>query len=226
MNFFLRLKMLLIQAFEFINAFFQTLWGVWYLSSVRKPRVTIFGGSSLVKGNNRLGEQIKELSGYLIAHHVSVLTGGGFGVMEAASCILSDPDSKAEVIGVGVKALKEEKNKCVKRYFLLDYFFARKWLLMRYSTAFIVFPGGFGTLDELTEVLTLIYAKEIPKCPIILFGSKYWKGFFDWINVDAIQGGLVTEDQLELLSITDDMEFVKAVVLGVCQIRGTNGKGL
>ncbi len=225
MNYFERVKVLVVQAYEFMHVFYQTLSGIRYLNKVNRPIVSIFGGANLRRGDMHLAEHIRALSQYFIAHDISVLTGGGPGVMEAATCILPNPHSKAVVIGVGVKVLKEERNKCVKQYFLLDYLFARKWLLIHYSTAFVVFPGGFGTLDELTEVLTLMYTKEIPQMPVILFGSTYWKGFFDWINSDALRGGLITQNQLDMLSVTDDLEYVKSIVLGVCEIHMGKKKG-
>jgi hypothetical protein len=98
----------------------------------------------------------------------------------------------------------------------LQQFFARKWLMTRYSKAFIVFPGGFGTLDELFEVLTLIQTKNLPLVPVILVGSEYWNPFLQWLNDKALHYGLVVEHELELFIVTDDLEQAFCLVRNEC----------
>jgi uncharacterized protein (TIGR00730 family) len=120
-------------------------------------------------------------------------------------------------IGIGVRGL-EPKNPCVEEYFELDYFFARKWLLTQYSSGFIVFPGGFGTLDELAEVLTLLQTKHMKKVPIVLIGTDYWRPFMQWVTDQAVPRGLVLPEHVELFSVTDDIYKAFCFVRGECKI--------
>jgi len=136
--------------------------------------------------------------------------------MRAASCIVTTGSGKARIIGIGVKSLKEERNECVQEFMLLDFLFARKWLMIHYAAAFIVFPGGFGTLDEMMEVITLMHTKEIPRAPIVLVGSDYWKDLLYWIKTDAVRAGLICQENLELFTVQDDVEQIVALVKNHC----------
>ena len=138
----------------------------------------------------------------------------------SANCgaIKSSKEGKVKSIGIGVRGLNEPRNVCVEEYFELDYLFARKWLLTQYSSGFIVFPGGFGTLDELAQVLTLVKTKEIKKVPIVLIGSDYWRPFMQWITDEAVPRGLVKPDQVSLFSVTDDLYKAFCFVKGECDI--------
>jgi uncharacterized protein (TIGR00730 family) len=107
---------------------------------------------------------------------------------------------------------------CVEEYFELDYFFARKWILTQYSSGFIVFPGGFGTLDELSEVLTLIQTKQMKKVPIVLVGKEYWRPFMEWITDEALKHKAIEPEHVKLFSITDDMQTAFCFVRGQCEI--------
>ena len=123
----------------------------------------------------------------------------------------------ATSIGISVRGL-EDKNPCVQEYFKMDYFFARKWLLTQYSSGFVVFPGGFGTLDELSEVLTLLQTNQIKKVPIVLIGKEYWQPFMDWITNEMVDHQLITPEHVKLFSITDDIEQAFCFVRGKCTI--------
>ena len=195
----------------------QVVYGAWHLSKLQKPFVSIFGGARLSQ-ESPYAEKANELAQRLVEHNVSVLTGGGPGVMHAANCGAIEPKNggKGRSVGIGVKDLGEGKNPCVQEYFELDYFFARKWLLTRYSTAFIVFPGGFGTMDELSEVLTLIQTKKLERVPIILFGTSYWDSFMKWVTDEAIVHDLIAEKDLKLFTVTDDLEEVFCLVRDQC----------
>jgi uncharacterized protein (TIGR00730 family) len=98
----------------------------------------------------------------------------------------------------------------------LDFFFARKWLLINYSGAFIVFPGGFGTLDEFTEVITLIQTKKLAQVPIVLIGKDYWYPFLEWATNEGFGHGLIDKTALELFIITDDIEQAFRLVRDTC----------
>src|SRR5205814_452939 len=106
-------------------------------------------------------------------------------------------------------------NICVQDFIEVNQFWARKWLLTRYSTAFIVFPGGFGTLDEFAEVLTLIQTHRVAPTPLVLVGTEYWKPFMAWTH-EAFQHGAIKKEELELLFVTDDLEQVFTHALRAC----------
>lgn len=204
--------------FRLIRVVFQIIYGAWQISKLPRPIVTIFGGARLSK-KEPYWEIAHQLSNKLVEANISVITGGGPGLMEAASCgAIPRLGGKGVSMGIGVKDLGEGKNTCVQVYCQLDYFFARKWLLTRYSNGFVVFPGGFGTLDELTEVLTLIQTKKLKRVPIVLIGVEYWKDFLAWINNEALQHGLIAPEHLTLFTLTDDLEEAFCLLRDACEI--------
>jgi uncharacterized protein (TIGR00730 family) len=197
----------------------QLICGAWRVFSLTKPIVSIFG-SARMQQDDRYAKMAHRLSQMLVEDDISVLTGGGPGIMQAASCgaIESQEKDRGRTMGIGVKDLKEEENPCVEEYFELDYFFARKWLLTRYSTSFIIFPGGFGTVDELSEVLTLMQTNRMPRVPIVMIGKEYWKPFIEWVTDEALQHGLISQKDLDLFFITDDIDEAFCVVTQTCSI--------
>lgn len=215
-------------SWELLRIFLQLIYGAWRLSRLPDPMVSIFGGSRLAQ-TNIFFTKAHELGQRLISHGISVATGGGPGVMQAVSCGAAHVQHKyARSIGIGVTSFSEERNPCVEDYFELDQFFARKWLLTHYSEAFVIFPGGFGTLDELNEILTLIQTKHIKRVPIILFGSQFWKPFMNWITSAMLKDGLVSKDDIELFIITDDIDQVFFLICDRCvqegHVIGTDNK--
>jgi uncharacterized protein (TIGR00730 family) len=200
---------------------FQLLYGISKLSRLKKAPVTIFGGTRL-NADSIYIKKAQELAGMLADNNIPVLTGGGPGIMEAASCGAAMRQGKiVTTIGIGVKGLKEPLpfNKCVKETIEMDYFFSRKWLLVKYSVGFAVFPGGFGTLDELMELLTLIQTKMRPKAPIVLIGKEYWQPFLRWVEDSALKNGLITEQDAALFSVTDDICEAFNLLHATCQRR-------
>ncbi len=197
--------------------FFQILYGAWKISGSGGPYVSIFGGARFAQ-DDPYAHKAHALAGMLVDANISVLTGGGPGIMEAASCGAVNPKSTAKSIGISVKDLGEGRNPCVQIYFELDHFFARKWLLTRYSSAFVVFPGGFGTLDEMAEVLTLIQTKRIKPVPIVLIGKEYWDPFMHWIKTEAIKHGTVSEKDVALFTVTDDLHQAFCLVRDECAV--------
>jgi len=199
----------------------QLLYGFWRISSVPRPIVSFFGGARPENVDPYFRKALA-LSSRLVASGVSVLTGGGSGIMEAASCGIREEEDKVDPkhlgrsIGIGVKDLGEGSNPCVQEYFELDYFFARKWLLTRYSDAIFVFPGGFGTLDELAETLTLIQTGKIPVVPIILIGSEYWEPFMHWLVKEALHHGMVNKTEVDLFKVTDDLDEAYGWACAAC----------
>jgi len=198
------------------RVFRQIMYGVWRLTGISGPKVTIFGSARL-ELDDPYSKQAHQLGSKLVQNDISVLTGGGPGIMEAAHCGAMVKGTKATSLGIGVKELGEGKNPCVQEYFELDYFFARKWLLTHYSISFVVFPGGFGTLDELGQVLTLIQVKRIPRVPIVLIGKEYWQKLLQWLKEEALQHGAVSQDDLNLITITDDIDYALKVVVDFCK---------
>jgi len=206
-------------AWRFVRVFFQIIYGVWRISKLSHPIVSIFGSAKMSQ-TDKHAQEANQIASWLVEEGISVLTGGGPGIMEAANCGAIRPTKKGSVksIGIGVRGLNEPQNICVEEYFELDYFFARKWLLTQYSNAFIVFPGGFGTLDELAEVLTLIQTKQMKKVPIVLVGKDYWRPFMQWVTDEALARGLVKFEHVSLFSVTDDPYKAFCFVLGKCEI--------
>ena len=198
---------------------FQVLYGSWKIAKLSQPVVSIFGGSRFKEDNPYVAEA-HDLAGRLMQNNISILTGGGNGIMKGANCgAVKYAGGKAKSIGIGVRTLNEPRNNCVQEYFELDYFFARKWLLTHYSQAFIIFPGGFGTLDELSEILTLIQTKNLKPVPVILVGTEYWKGFTDWITAEIVSHKLLPEHHLKIFKVTDSLDEAFCLAVGVCKVK-------
>jgi uncharacterized protein (TIGR00730 family) len=171
--------------------------------------VSVFGSARIEDGDpyyelaRTVGRRLGE-SGFC------VITGGGPGVMEAAN--RGAMDAGAVSIGLNIELPFEQ---AANPYQTIDltfhYFFTRKVMFVRYANAFVVFPGGFGTLDELFEALTLIQTGKIRHFPILLVGSTYWSGLVDWIREQLAGRGLISPEDLDLFRITDDPEEVVAV---------------
>lgn len=204
---------------KFCPVFWQIIFGVLRISKLPKPIVSIFGSSKTAQ-TDKYAHEANMIAALLVKQGISVLTGGGPGIMEAANCgaVLKNKEGLVSSIGIGVRGLNESKNTCVQEYFEMDYFFARKWLLTQYSSGFIVFPGGFGTLDELAEVLVLIQTKQMKKVPIVLIGKEYWRPFMEWVTQEALPHGLIRREHVSLFSVTDDPYKAFCFVQGKCEI--------
>ena len=215
--------------FDFTKALFNTTYGVWKLSRLKEPRVTIFGGSKIGQ-DHPYSRQAMELAQKLVDHDISVLTGGGQGIMQSANCgAIRNGTKEIRSMGIGVKSLGlEEINKCVQDYVLMDYFFSRKWLLINYSVGFVYFPGGFGTLDELSEVATLIQTEQLSRnVPVILIGVEYWKPFMSWVNDSALANVLLKEKDKDVLVVTDDLDEALHILKTRCDsVRHGHGRGM
>ena len=195
----------------------QLLYGMMRMSRYAPPFVSIFGSARL-KQSDSYAVQAHEVAQRLVDADVSVLTGGGAGIMEAANCgAIYSHKGKGRSIGIGVRDLDEEPNTCVQDFIQINQFWARKWLLTRYSSAFIIFPGGFGTLDELFEVLTLMQTRRTPKAPIVLVGTEYWKPFIEWCVQEAFKHGAVSKEEIDLFFVTDTIDEVFNHALNLCK---------
>jgi len=201
--------------FRLLHVIFQTVCGYWRISKIPQPIVSIFGSARTYQ-DNVYAKQAHELSQKLLAHNISVLTGGGPGIMQAASCdITPTKGSSARILGIGVRGLEGPVD-CIKDYFELNYFWARKWLLTQYSQAFVVFPGGFGTLDEVAEILTLMQTKHMPVVPVVFIGVDYWQEFLDWLKNESLHHKMIDPDNLQLFVITDDLNEAFCLIMGQC----------
>ncbi len=175
-----------------------------------EPAVTIYGAARLQPGTYDY-EKTREIA-YLIGKEgFNVITGGGPGAMEAAN--LGAHEAGVKSIGLNIQLPEEQVSNAFTNVSLsFNHFFARKIMLVKYSTAFIIIPGGMGTLDELTEVLTLIQTKKIKPFPVILFNSAYWKGFLEWLQGQALANGYITDDDLKLLRLSDEPKEVVDII--------------
>lgn len=175
-----------------------------------EPAVTIYGSARL-RADDELYAQTEEIARRLGENGFSIITGGGPGVMEAAN----KGALKAGVPSVGLNIeLPEEQvsNAYTTRSITFNHFFVRKVMLVKYAVAFIIMPGGLGTVDELTEVLTLMQTLKIKPFPVVLFNSEYWQGLLDWLQSSVLARGFISEDDLDLLRICDHPdEVIEAV---------------
>ncbi|MDR3550879.1 MAG: TIGR00730 family Rossman fold protein [Candidatus Babeliales bacterium] len=219
MKIFRRLGQCFHTAWGWTKILVQVVRGVWKVSSLDEPIVTVFGGSRFLQ-TDPYALQAHKLAQMFVDHDVSVLTGGGPGIMEAASCgaiVQKGGNGKGISLGINVPGL-EGKNPCVHEYFEISHLFARKYLLTHFSDAFVVFPGGFGTLDELAEILTLIKVHKMPRLPIILIGIAYWEPFLAWLRNQVIVHGAISNQDLETFVVTDDLDRAFSLACATCRI--------
>jgi hypothetical protein len=175
-----------------------------------EPAVTIYGSARL-KPDDELYAQTEEVAYLLGKSGFNIMTGGGPGVMEAANKGARRAGVKS--VGLNIKLPQEQVcNDYADRTITFNHFFVRKVMLVKYASAFVIMPGGLGTLDELTEVLTLIQTEKIRPFPVILFSSEYWQGFLEWLKVTVLAHGAISEEDFELLRVFDSPgEVVGAV---------------
>ncbi len=171
------------------------------------PSVAFFG-SSRIKENDPYYNKAAELAGKIVEKGFAVITGGGPGIMEAAN--EGARMARGKSCGLCIDVPSEEPNPFIDSDHLLKfrYFFVRKVMFVRYAQAFVVLPGGFGTLDELFEALTLIQTKKISRFPIYLYGKDYWEGLIHWLKNEALKKGNLAASDLELIHLTDDLDEI------------------
>jgi uncharacterized protein (TIGR00730 family) len=172
--------------------------------------VSIFG-SARTPPENPQYRAAQETAGLLARAGYAVITGGGPGIMEAANRGAFEAGGLS--IGCNIELPFEQKpNPYLTRSLTFKYFFVRKTMFVKYSTAFIIFPGGFGTLDELFEALTLIQTRKIKNFPVVLFGCAYWKGMVGWVRELMLSEGKIGEADINMLNLTDSPEEVVEIV--------------
>ena len=142
----------------------------------------------------------------------AVITGGGPGLMEAAN--RGALEAGGVSVGLNIELPFEQKGNGYTTISVnFRYFFVRKTMFVKYSNGFVIFPGGFGTMDELFEALTLVQTRKIHKFPIILVGSDYWRGLIDWIKSTLLESGAVSPDDLNLLVVTDSLDEARDILV-------------
>ncbi len=170
------------------------------------PSVTVFG-SARTKPDDHYYEIAYQLGKFLAREGLSVITGGGPGIMEAANKGAKEVGGASA--GIGIDLPFEASNNAfidADKNITFRYFFVRKLMFLKYSQAFVAFPGGLGTLDELFEALTLSQTGKTPKFPILLVGRDYWSGLVDWLRNKAMAKGNINVDDLELFRVVDTAE--------------------
>ena len=175
------------------------------LSDVHKA-VSIFG-SARVAPTDIYYKKAEHLSQLLAKNGFSVITGGGSGIMEAAN--KGAAEAGGQSVGMNIRLPFEQKpNPYANIRIDYKYFFTRKVMFVKYAVAYVIMPGGFGTMDELFEALTLIQTKRIKSFPLILMGSDYWQGLLDWLKKTMLAEGKIQPADLELIQVIDDPEEV------------------
>jgi len=174
------------------------------------PAVTIFGSARLKPGS-KYYEDAATLARMLADDGFAIITGGGPGVMEGAN--KGAKEGKAHSVGLNINLPAEQvPNKHQDISLTFRYFFIRKLMFIKYAIAYIIFPGGFGTMDELFEALTLAQTKRIQSFPIILYESEYWKGLIDWMKGTLIPHGTISREDFALFSMVDSPEEVRFLI--------------
>jgi len=174
------------------------------------PAVTIFGSARIPPGSPDY-ELARDIARRLAEHGFAIITGGGPGIMEAANRGCREGGGLS--IGCNIELPHEQGlNAYVDLGIEFKYFFARKTMFVKYADAFVIMPGGFGTLDELFESLTLIQTGKIRDFPVVLVGSHYWKGMLDWMASTQVAAGAIDKADLDLLKLTDDAGEVVDII--------------
>jgi uncharacterized protein (TIGR00730 family) len=167
------------------------------------PAITVFGSARTTPGDADYA-QAEDLARRLVGSGFTIITGGGPGIMEAANRGCKEAGGLS--VGLGIELPFEQRlNDYVDVGITFRYFFVRKTCFLKYSTGFVVFPGGFGTMDELFEALTLIQTKKVTHFPVVLVGTAFWGGMIDWIKTSLLGEGKIGPDDLDLLYLTDDV---------------------
>src|SRR6266850_3666069 len=175
------------------------------------PAVTVFGSARMLPSDPSYQAAV-ELAKGLAKHKLAIITGGGPGIMEAAN--KGAYAAKGKSVGLNIELPHEQKgNRYANIPINFHYFFSRKVCFVKYSIAFVFMPGGFGTLDEFFEVLTLVQTQRIPAFPLILFGRKHWRGLIDWMKKNLEQTGFISTGDLDLFKLVDDPQEAVDIIL-------------
>lgn len=181
--------------------------------------VSVFGSARTPPGSPGY-ELAREVGHRLGAAGFAVITGGGPGTMEAANRGAREAGALSVGLNIDLPFESGHAREWVDRSLDFHYFFTRKVMFVRYANAFVVLPGGYGTFDELFEALCLIQTEKIRSFPLLLVGTDYWCGLVDWLRDTVAAEGKIAAEDLDLLHVTDDLDFVVETVLGAAAVQG------
>ena len=180
------------------------------LSEVGKA-VSIFGSSRPKRVKDKYYKLAEETAYLLAKEGYAIITGSGPGMMEAANKGARRAGGRS--IGLNIQIPSEQKpNPYIDQLLGFRYFFVRKVMFVKYAKAFVIMPGGYGTLDEFTEALNLIQTERIPKFPVVLFGSEYWQGMTDWLKTKVLKNGNISKGDLDIFTVVDKPKEVVKVI--------------
>jgi len=186
------------------------------------PAVTVYG-SARSKPGSWAYETASALGAALAKSGYSVITGGGPGVMEAANQGAFEAGGQSVGLHIDIP-LEQPTNHCTTLAMKFHYFFVRKVMLVKYASAFVLFPGGFGTLDELFEISTLMHTQRLHPFPIILMGAQYWAGLLDWLRTDAVAQERLDTEALDLFRVVNSVEEAMATIQSFTEERDLIGR--
>lgn len=174
------------------------------------PAVTVYG-SARAKPGSWTYETASALGAALAKTGYSVITGGGPGVMEAANQGAFEAGGQSVGLHIDIP-LEQPSNRCTTLALKFHYFFVRKVMLVKYASAFVLFPGGFGTLDELFEISTLMHTQKLQPFPIILMGAEYWTGLLEWLRMEVVAQERLDAEALRLFTVVNSVEEAMATI--------------
>jgi uncharacterized protein (TIGR00730 family) len=175
------------------------------------PAIAVFGGARFSEKSEYYNDAVN-VCAKLSDLGFSIITGGGPGIMEAANKGAGMGKSKS--IGLNIELPHEQSaNKYQDVSMAFRYFFVRKLMFVKYSTGFVIFPGGFGTLDEFFEALTLVQTNKIEKFPIVLYGKTYWQGLVDWMKGTLVERGVIGSGDVDLFHVVDDTDDIGRIFM-------------
>lgn len=175
------------------------------------PSAVTFFGSARSKPEDKYYILAKQLASELVGQGFAIITGGGPGIMEAAN--RGAIEAGGISVGVNIELPFEQKpNPYTNVQLTFRYFFVRKVMFIKYAIGYVIFPGGFGTLDELFEALTLIQTDKIRPFPVVLFGSEYWSGMLDWLNKTMIENKMIKPEDMSIFTVTDSIPEVVRIL--------------
>jgi uncharacterized protein (TIGR00730 family) len=188
--------------------------------------VSVFGSARTPRDHPHYAAGV-QIGAALVQAGYAVITGGGPGAMEAANRGASEAGGLS--VGLGIELpFEQELNEWVDVGISFRYFFVRKTMFVKYAQAFVILPGGFGTLDELFEALTLVQTRKVTRFPVVLFGSEYWGGLLEWVRATLVPTGTINPADLDLITLTDDISDVITVIKAAEAARaaGDGGGGM
>jgi len=199
---------------EFVNGFDE-------LATITQG-VSIFG-SARTPEDDEMYAAARETGALLGAAGFEIITGGGPGIMEAANRGAHDVGAKS--VGCNIQLpFEQAPNPYLTKSLTFKYFMVRKTMFIKYSNAYVIFPGGFGTMDELFEALTLIQTRKIRNFPVVLFGSQYWQGLLQWITTTMLREKYISMEDLGLIHLTDSPKDAVDFIVKTCSAGIDNGK--